>query len=151
MSIRHRNTLPETSKPVTPTTSEANRQPDYEDYTVYEKDLTYYWRDFAQKLPKEEKANAARMMNITPKLLDATTFEVGVDNDMVEKYMNGLIPDIQNFLRENLHNRKITMKVRVLEAKEVVRAYSHVERFQLMSKKNPKLMKLKDVFGLELS
>ena len=151
MSIRHRNTQSETSKPVTPTTSEANRQPDYEDYTVYEKDLTYYWRDFAQKLPKEEKANAARMMNITPKLLDATTFEVGVDNDMVEKYMNGLIPDIQNFLRENLHNRKITMKVRVLEAKEVVRAYSHVERFQLMSKKNPKLMKLKDVFGLELS
>ena len=43
------------------------------------------------------------------------------------------------------------MKVRVFEAKEVVRAYSHVERFQLMSKKNPKLLKLKEVFGLELS
>ena len=151
MSIRHRNIQPEISKPVTPTTSEANRQPDYEDYTVYEKDLNYYWRDFAQKLPKEEKANAARMMNITPKLLDATTFEVGVDNDMVEKYMNDLTHDIQNYLREHLHNRKVTMKVRVLEAKEVVRAYSHVERFQLMSKKNPKLLKLKEVFGLELS
>ena len=125
-------------------------QANYEDYVVYAKDLDYYWRDFAQRLPKEEKANAARMMNISPKLLNDTTFEVGVDNNMVEKYMQQLLPDIQNYLREKLHNRKITMTVRVLEAKEMVRAYSHVERFQLMSKKNPKLLKLKEVFGLEL-
>ena len=123
----------------------------YEDYAVYEKDLHYYWRDFAQKLPKEEKANSARMMNITPKLINDTTFEVGVDNNMVEKYMLQLLPNIQSYLREHLHNRKITMTVRVLEAKEVVRAYSHVERFMLMSKKNPKLLKLKETFGLELS
>jgi len=114
--------------------------------------LSYYWREFAQQqLPVEEKANAARMMNITPKLLNDTTFEVGVDNGMVEKYMTQLAPSIQNYLREKLHNRKITMTVRVFEAKEVIRAYSHVERFQLMSKKNPKLMKLKEIFGLELS
>ena len=125
-------------------------QANYEDYVVYAKDLDYYWRDFAQRLPKEEKANAARMMNISPKLLNDTTFEVGVDNNMVEKYMQQLLPDIQNYLREKLNNRKITMTVRVLEAKEMVRAYSHVERFQLMSKKNPKLLKLKEVFGLEL-
>ena len=91
------------------------------------------------------------MMNIAPKLLNDTTFEVGVDNGMVEKYMNQLAPAIQSYLREKLHNRKITMKVRVFEAKEVIRAYSQVERFQLMSKKNPKLLKLKEVFGLELS
>ena len=110
-----------------------------------------YWRDFAQKLPAEEKANAARMMNIAPKLLNDTTFEVGVDNNMVEKYMQELLPTIQSYLREHLHNRKITMTVRVLEAKEMVRAYSHTERFQMMSQKNPKLLKLKEVFGLELS
>jgi DNA polymerase-3 subunit gamma/tau len=43
------------------------------------------------------------------------------------------------------------MTVRIFEAKEVIRAYSHVERFQLMSKKNPRLLKLKEVFGLELA
>ena len=91
------------------------------------------------------------MMNLQPKLLNDKTFEVGVDNSMVEKYMKLLLPDIQNYLREKLHNRKITMTIRVFEAKEVVRAYSQVERFQLMSKKNPKLIKLKEVFGLELS
>ena len=151
MSIRQRMQASETvqtpSAPVsTPVVSES-----YEDYVVYEKDLHYYWRDFAQKLHKEEKANSARMLNIKPKLINDTTFEVGVDNSMVEKYMLQLLPSIQSDLREHLHNRKITMTVRVLEAKEVVRAYSHMERFMLMSKKNPKLMKLKEIFGLELA
>lgn len=153
ISIRNYQTPEEKKTADTPKNTETvSQQSDYEDYMFNEKDLNYYWREFAQqKLPIEEKANAARMMNMSPKLLDDTTFEVGVDNGMVEKYMNQLLPAIQAHLRERLHNRKITMKVRVFEAKEVVRAYSPVERFQLMSKKNPKLMKLKEVFGLELS
>ncbi len=150
MSIHHRPIQTETTKATTPIQTN-NIQANYEDYVVYEKDLNYYWREFAQHLPVEEKANASRMMNLQPKLLNDKTFEVGVDNSMVEKYMKLLLPDIQNYLREKLHNRKITMTIRVFEAKEVVRAYSQVERFQLMSKKNPKLIKLKEVFGLELS
>ena len=151
MSIRHRPVQQETAKVTTTTVSPAT-QADYEDHIFNQRDLSYYWREFAQQqLPVEEKANAARMMNIAPKLLNDTTFEVGVDNNMVEQYMNQLLPRIQAYLRDRLHNRKITMTVRVLEAKEVVRAYSHVERFQLMSKKNPKLLKLKEVFGLELA
>ena len=125
---------------------------EWEDYDVYEKDLNYYWREFATRLPKEEKANAGRMMNMSPKLLDdQTTFEVAVDNEMVQKYMLQLAPQIENHLREQLHNRKIKMTVRVSAADENIRAYSHVERFQMMSKKNPNLLKLKEEFGLELS
>lgn len=123
----------------------------YEDYIFNEKDLDYYWREFAATLPKEEKANSARMMNMHPHLLNDTTFEVTVDNDMVEKYMVQLIPSVQNHLRERLHNRKITMTVRVSAPTENIRAYSHVERFQMMSKKNPNLLKLKEALGLELS
>ena len=124
----------------------------YEDYIFNEKDLNYYWREFATRLPKEEAANAARMMNIQPHLLkDQTTFEVAVDNDMVQKYMSQLAPQIEMHLRQQLHNRKIKMTVRVSAANENLRAYSHVERFQMMSKKNPSLLKLKEAFGLELS
>jgi len=151
ISIRKRMEQKETVQTATQT-PKVVYEADYQDHIFNERDLKYYWREFAQQqLPVEERANAARMMNMAPKLLNDTTFEVGVDNGMVEKYMNQLAPAIQNYLREKLHNRKITMKVRVFEAKEVVRAYSHVERFHLMSKKNPKLMRLKEVFGLELS
>ena len=150
ISIRQRPAQQETAKTVTPVPTAAT-QADYEDYIFNEKDLNYYWREFSQQqLPVEERANAARMMNIKPKLLNDTTFEVGVDNEMVAKYMNNLLPAIQAYLRDRLHNRKITMTVRVFEAKEVVRAYSHAERFVLMSKKNPKLLKLREVFNLEL-
>ena len=71
--------------------------------------------------------------------------------DVLEKYMVQLIPSVQNHLRERLHNRKITMTVRVSAPTENIRAYSHVERFQMMSKKNPNLLKLKEALGLELS
>ena len=153
MSIRHR---PSNLEEKEPSVSAAQPQPasrfaDYENYMFNEKDLNYYWREFASKLPKEEKANASRMMNIPPKLLNDTTFEIGVDNEMVGKYMNQLLPRIQAYLREKLHNQLITMTIRVLEEKEVIRAYSPLERFHLMSQRNPKLLKLKETFNLDLS
>ena len=134
ISIRNYQKQEEKKQAATPTNREETvYQEDYKDHIFTEDNIRYYWREFAQqKLPIEEKANAARMMNMSPKLLDDTTFEVGVDNGMVEKYMNQLLPAIQNHLRERLHNRKITMKIRVFEAEEVIRAYSPVERFQLM-------------------
>ena len=153
MSMRRQPVLNvATNKPTNSSPSTTSSvQTDYEDYVVYEKDLIYYWRDFASKLPKEESANAARMMNISPKLLNDTNFEIGVDNEMVAKYMTQLMPSIQKHLRESLHNRKITMTIRTLEVNEIVRAYSQVERFKLMNEKNPKLQKLKEILGLELS
>lgn len=124
----------------------------WEDYVFNEKDLVYYWHEFAARLPKEEAANAGRMMNMKPLLQDdKSTFEVVVDNEIVQKYMQQLAPQIENHLRTQLHNHKITMTVRVSAANENVRAYSHVERFQMMSKKNPGLLKLKEALGLELS
>lgn len=124
----------------------------WEDYVFNEKDLVYYWHEFAARLPKEEAANAGRMMNMKPLLQDdKSTFEVVVDNEIVQKYMQQLAPQIEDHLRTQLHNHKITMTVRVSAANENVRAYSHVERFQMMSKKNPGLLKLKEALGLELS
>lgn len=124
----------------------------YEDYVINERDLNVYWTEYAVNLPKEEAANAARMRNIRPHLLeDGVTFEAVVDNDMVQKYMQNLCAGIETHLRERLHNRKITMKIRVSEQGEQVRAYSHMERFQMMSKKNPSLLKLKEELGLELA
>lgn len=154
MSIRKTQTA--SAEPAARTASNAPvQQPmveTWEDYMFNEKDLVYYWREFASLLPKEEAANAGRMMNMHPHLLaDQQTFEVAVDNDMVQKYMQQLAPKIEAHLQEKLHNRKIRMTTRVSEANENVRAYSHVERFQMMSKKNPSLLKLKEVLGLELS
>jgi len=92
-----------------------------------------------------------RMKNSSPKLLSDTSFEMVVDNEFVAKDITTMIPEIQKYLRSQLQNSKITMNIRVSDAQETVRAYSRVERFQMMAQKNPNLMKLKDSFGLELS
>lgn len=154
ISIR-RSQAPQTEK-ATPAAQATAAIPqadaNWEDYIFNEKDLNYYWREFAARLPKEEAANAGRMMNMQPQLLkDGVTFEVAVDNDIVQKYMQQLAPHIETHLRTQLHNRKIRMTVRVSAPNENIRAYSHVERFQMMSQKNPKLLKLKEALGLELS
>lgn len=154
ISIRRPQTVAPTNASTTATVKAVQPQEEenYEDYIFNEKDLDYYWREFAARLPKEEAANAGRMMNIQPHLLsDKKTFEVVVDNELAQKYMQQLAPQIEAHLRQQLHNRQIKMTTRVSEANENIRAYSHVERFQMMSKKNPDLLKLKEVFGLELS
>ncbi|MDD6892380.1 MAG: DNA polymerase III subunit gamma/tau, partial [Bacteroidales bacterium] len=148
ISIRHPQPAAHAKKNAAPAPPPAESA--YEDYAVYEKDLVYYWREFAARLPKEEAANSARMMNISPTLpAGQTTFEVVVDNEMAQRSLQQLAPQILASLQEKLHNRHLQMTVRVSEANEHIRAYSQVERFQLMSQKNPHLMKLKEAFGLE--
>ncbi len=156
LGLSIRKTTPQSTEKEETTVKKENapvaEKDSYEDYIFNEKDLNYYWREFASLLPKEEAANAGRMMNMQPHLLkDGNTFEIAVDNNIVEKYMLQLAPQIENHLRERLHNRKIQMTVRISRADEKVRAYSHVEKFQVMSKKNPALLKLKEELGLELS
>lgn len=153
ISIRHPKT--DENKAVqqrNQTAQKTDKDEDWEDYLITDDNLSFCWREYAARLPKEESANAGRMMNMHPKLFkDGTTFEVLVDNDMVAKYMQELAPGIETYMTERLHNRKIKMQIKVSEAKENVRAYSHVERFNMMSQKNPNLLKLKELLDLELA
>ncbi len=122
-----------------------------EDFIFNERDLNYYWLDFAGKLPIERVAIAKRMEGLRPVLLGkSTTFEVLVENEMAGRDFVALIPELQDYLRACLKNSKVTMTVRVSEPKETVRAVGRVEKFQLMAQKNQALMQLKDEFGLEL-
>ena len=149
VSIRHpQKEAAAQSTTAVQTPAHAQVQPE-EDYIFNEKDLNYYWQEYAG--PVEHKALAMRMQNIRLTLLsDAITFEVVVDNEIVAKDFTSMIPDIQNYLRSRLKNRKVRMTVRVSEAAENVRAFSRVEKFQMMAKKNEALLHLKEEFGLEL-
>ena len=122
-----------------------------EDLMFNEKDLNYYWQEYAGRLPLEQKAIAMRMQNIRLTLLkDDVTFELVVDNDIIAKEFNAMIPEVQTFLRNRLKNHKARMTVRVSAPSENVRAFGRVEKFQMMAKKNDALIQLKNEFGLEL-
>ena len=126
------------------------QQPE-EDFMFNDRDLNYYWQEYAGQLPKEQDALAKRMQMLRPALLNnSTTFEVVVDNEFAAKASTALLPVLQDYLRGRLKNSKVMMTVRVSEATETVRPVGRVEKFQMMAQKNQALMQLKDEFGLEL-
>ena len=84
-------------------------------------------------------------------MLTKTSYEMIVDNEIVARDLNMMVPQIQNYLKSKLHNKNVSISVRVSEAQENTRAYSRVERYQMMAQKNPDILKLKETFELELS
>ena len=122
-----------------------------ENYPVTGDNIRFCWNEFINLLPQEETAIAQRMKVIQPKLLKDATFEVLVDNEQVKFYMEQIARRIETHMRKQLHNRNITMTVRIAEPTEVTRITSKPQQYQAMSKRNPALQKLKETFGLELA
>ena len=139
----------EETKSTTTTTAQQAAQPE-EDYIFNERDVNYYWQEYARRMPKEQVAIAKRMQNMRVTLLNDTTFEAVVDNEIVSKEFTAMIPHLQEYLRARLKNRKVTMTVRISAPTEKVHAYGRVEKFQMMVQKNDALLQLKNEFGLEL-
>ena len=121
-----------------------------EDYMITERDVNFYWQEYANTMPKEQVALSTRMHAMHLTLLDDTSFEVVVDNELIAKEFIALIPSVESYLRTRLKNGKVTMKVRVSAPSEKTRAYSRVEKYQMMAQKNNALQQLREEFGLEL-
>lgn len=119
------------------------------DSNFTDEELLDGWREYARKLPLEQKAFAMRMENATLNRLDDITFEMVVDNKIIEQDFETLKPSIEKFIRKQLDNGGITMKVRVIEPEENKRPFSRMEKFQMMAEKNNALLKLRDEFNLD--
>ena len=133
-------------------TTQAQSEPlTEEDYMITERDVNFYWQEYANNMPKEQVALSTRMHAMRLTLLDDTTFEVVVDNEIIAKEFTALAPEVETYLRARLKNRKVTMKVRVSAPTEKARAYSRVEKYQMMVQKNNALQQLREEFGLEFS
>ncbi|NLZ72394.1 MAG: DNA polymerase III subunit gamma/tau [Bacteroidales bacterium] len=114
-----------------------------------DEDLLDSWKEYTRKLPIEQKAFAMRMESATINRLDDVTFEMVVDNKIIEHDFESLKPSIERFIRKQLDNGGITMKVRVIEPEENKRPFSRMEKFQMMAEKNNALLKLRDEFDLD--
>ncbi|WP_018669595.1 DNA polymerase III subunit gamma/tau [Bacteroides gallinarum] len=149
VSIKHPKEEEKVLNTPAATTVQKTVQPE-EDFIFNERDVNYYWQEYAGSLPQEQVATTKRMRNMHATLLNSTTFEVVVDNEFVAKEFTAMAPQLQEYLRARLKNRKVTMTVRVSAPTEKVRAYGRVEKFQMMAQKNDALLQLKNEFGLEL-
>ncbi|MCD8292452.1 MAG: DNA polymerase III subunit gamma/tau, partial [Prevotellaceae bacterium] len=134
--------VPKEARPSTPEEAAS-------DEAVSEEALNRCWRAYAATMPQEQVALAKRMGKMPVHLTDDTTFEVVVDNEFAAKAFTALIPQVQDYLRQQLNNSRLAMKVRVSEETTPTRAYTRAEKYQLMAGKNEALLQFKDRFGLE--
>ncbi len=152
MSIRAAGTPIVANTQAVPATVSATptHQTVVEDLPVSEEGLRICWKQFAASLPKEESAMAGRLMNIRPKLNDDNTFSVAIDNKLVAQELHGMQPRIEQYLRKQMQNSRISMRIRVEDVLPTHRILSRVEQYQILENRNSALKLLTELLNLDL-
>lgn len=135
----------------TATTATIGNQQIAEDLPIAEDGVRICWKQFAGTLPKEASATAGRLFNIVPKLKPGQTIEAFVENEMVAADLRAILPQMETYLRYQLQNSKITIKV-IIDASQSSSTpiYGRLEQYQMMEKRNPALGRLKELLNLDL-
>ena len=114
-----------------------------------EEDLIKYWADYAQTIEKNAYLKGI-IINSKPTLLDNFQFEIAVYNQGQQEELLNDSSNLLIFLRNNLNNNRIQMKIRLNETNEKKLAYTSSEKYEHLLTINPVLAKLKDEFNLSL-
>lgn len=114
-----------------------------------EDELVRAWDAYAASIDKKVYLKNT-MINCKPVLQENYFFEVGVHNPGQQDELSNGCVDLLNYLRVQLKNTRIQMRVRIIEANEKHLAYTSTEKFEHLLSVNPVLGKLKDEFNLTL-
>ena len=112
-------------------------------------DLLRCWDTFASSIDKKVYLKNT-MINCKPTLQENYFFEVGVHNPGQQDELSNNCIEILSYLRVQLKNSRIQMRVRISESNEKHLAYTSVEKYEHLLSVNPVLSKLKDEFNLSL-
>ena len=121
------------------------------DAVFSQEDLELQWMAMCNRMPKELYGIATRMKNMNPVIIELPRIEVTVDNALIKLEMDDFRGRIVNTLKQSLQNANITLDIRVAEHQEQAKILSRREQFELMSKENPAIEKLRQAFDLELA
>ena len=113
-------------------------------------DLELQWMSMCNRMPQQYSGIAARMKNMNPTILEFPAVEVVVPNEIIKAEMDAIHAKLLNTLKMYLHNTAITLTMRVAQQGEKEKILTRREQFELMSRENPVVSKLREVFDLEL-
>ena len=122
-----------------------------EELAFSQEDLELQWMSMCNRMPKELSGIATRMKNMNPVILDFPHVEVVVENQLAMQQMEEIKGSIIKTLKIYLHNKSITLSMRVAEHEERETILSRREQYELMEKENPSIAKLRDLLSLELA
>ena len=111
-------------------------------------DLVKYWIEYAESLTIEKIHLKNTLISCKPELKESFTFEVSVYNPSQRDEISDSSVNILGYLCNKLNNTHIKMDIRIVEKEEKEMIYTISEKYAYLSKKNPNIEKLKDIFNL---
>ena len=112
-------------------------------------ELTEAWLSFAGTVKDDPQIHSAMVAN-PPELKSESDFEFVVFHPNMERRMLEIKPQIEKYLREQLHNTHANLLIRVSVGDEKKRALTPQDQLSAMLEKNPAFASLSDQLGLEL-
>ena len=122
-----------------------------EEFVFSQQDLELQWMSMCNRMPQKYSGVATRMKNMNPSILDFPHVEVVVENQLAMQQIEEIKGSIVKTLQVYLHNKSITLSIRVAEHEEQEKILSRREQYELMEKENPSIGKLRDILSLELA
>jgi DNA polymerase-3 subunit gamma/tau len=125
--------------------------PQQKDAQFSQEDLELQWMAMCNRMPQELSGIATRMKNMNPSITELPQIEVLVDNELIKQEMEDFKGRIVSTLRNSLQNENLSLEIRIAEQKEQLKPLTRREQFDKLTKENPAIDKLRQVFNLELA
>ena len=116
-----------------------------------QEDLELQWMAMCNRMPQELSGIATRMKNMNPTITELPQIEVLVDNELIKQEMEDFKGRIVSTLRNSLQNENLSLEIRITEQKGHIKVLTRREQFDKLTKENPAIDKLRQVFDLELA
>ena len=132
--------------------TKAQQQSDDQPFT--QEDLEFQWLSMCNRMPQQRQeliGISTRMKNMAPVITEMPHLQVTVENALVKQEMDNILKSIVKTLQIYLHNNQITLEILVSDKPDQVKILTRREQFELLSKENPAVEKLRQAFDLELA
>jgi DNA polymerase-3 subunit gamma/tau len=131
--------------------SDPNATPKDEEQSFSQQDLELQWMLMCNRMPQKLSGIATRMKNMNPVITDFPNVEVTADNQVAFDQLEQIRGSITATLKTYLHNKAITLTLRLADKEEIIPILTRREQYELMEKENPSIIKLRELLGLELA
>ena len=136
------------------TIGDAKAQQQSDDQPFTQEDLEFQWLSMCNRMPQQRQeliGISTRMKNMAPVITEMPHLQVTVENALVKQEMDNILKSIVKTLQIYLHNNQITLEILVSDKPDQVKILTRRQQFELLSKENPAVEKLRQAFDLELA
>jgi len=121
------------------------------DKAFTQNELERQWLSMCNRMPQQLIGIATRMKTMTPRITQMPQVEVEVPNQLVQAEMERIRGSIAATLKRDLNNQHIALTIRVAAKAPEERILTRRELFEQMSRQNPAVEQLRELFDLQLA